>query len=48
MVDELSVERGANAQYQLANGFTPEQRFESMLFEAADFHSKIKFMQVRL
>ena len=44
--DQLSVERGTNAQFQLANGFTPEQRFENMHFEAADFHAEMKFMQV--
>ena len=44
--DQLSVERGTNAKFQLANGFTPEQRFENMHLEAADFHSEMKFMQV--
>lgn len=44
--DQLSVERGTNAQFQLTNGFTPEQRFENMHFETADFHAEMKFMQV--
>jgi hypothetical protein len=37
--DQLSVERGTNAQFQLSNGFTPEQRFENLHFETADFHA---------
>jgi predicted XRE-type DNA-binding protein len=32
----------------LANGFTPQERFENMHFEIADFHSEMKFMQVRV
>ncbi len=45
--DQLSVERGTNAQFQLSNGFTPEQRFENLHFETADFHAEMKFMQVK-
>ena len=45
--DQLSVERGTNAQFQLSNGFTPEQRFENLHFETADFHAGMKFMQVK-
>lgn len=44
--DQVSIERGANAQYNLANGFTPLERFENIHFEIADFHSEMKFMQV--
>lgn len=44
--DQLSVERGANAQFHLANGFKPQERFANMHFEIADFHSEMKFMQV--
>jgi hypothetical protein len=46
--DQHSVERGTNAQFHLANGFTPQERFENMHFEIADFHSEMKFMQVRV
>ena len=46
--DQLSVERGTNAQFHLANGFTPQERLENMHFEIADFHSEMKFMQVRV
>lgn len=44
--DQLSVERGANAQFHMANGFAPQERFDNMHFETADFHSEMKFMQV--
>ncbi len=44
--DQLSVERGANAQFNLANGFTPQERFDKLHFETADFHAEMKFMQV--
>ena len=44
--DQLSVERGTNALFQMANGFTPQERFDKMHFEIADFHSEMKFMQV--
>ena len=46
MADQLSVERGVNCKFQSANGFTPEERFEGMHFEIADFHTEMKFMQV--
>ena len=45
--DQLTVERGVNAKFNVANGFTPEERFENMHFEVADFHSEMKFLQVR-
>ena len=44
--DQLSVERGANAIFQTANGFIPEDRFDKIHFEIADFHSEMKFLQV--
>ncbi|XP_028390741.1 uncharacterized protein LOC114515642 [Dendronephthya gigantea] len=44
--DQLSVERGANAQFNLVNGFTPQERFDDIHFEIADFHSEMKFMQL--
>lgn len=46
--DQLSVERAVNAQFQVANGCTPTQRFENMNFEIADFHTEMKFMQVHV
>lgn len=46
--DQLSVERGTKAQFHMANGFTPQERFENLHFEIADFHSEMKFMQVCL
>ena len=46
--DQLSVERGTNAQFHLANGFTTQERFEKMHFEIANFHSEMKFMQGRV
>ena len=46
--DQLSVERGPNAQFDMANGLTPQERFENLHFEIADFHSEMKFMQVYL
>lgn len=47
MADQLSVERGINCQFQQMNGFTPEERFEEMHFEIADFHTEMKFLQVQ-
>ena len=44
--DQLSVERAVNAVMQVSNAFTPEDRFDGMHFEIADFHTSIKFMQV--
>ena len=44
--DQLSVERAVNVVIQVSNAFTPEDRFDSMHFEIADFHTSIKFMQV--
>eukprot|EP00794_Sanderia_malayensis_P014507 gene14507-16016_t len=43
--DQLSVERGGNAKFNFANGFTPQERFDNMHFEIADFHAEMKFLQ---
>ena len=45
--DQLSVERAINGQFQSANGHTPEDRFDGLHFEIADFHTEMKFMQVQ-
>ncbi len=44
--DQLSVERANNALIQLSNGFTPEERFDGIHLEIADFHTAIKFLHV--
>ena len=45
--DQLSVERGVNSLMQIANGLTPEDRKDGIHFKIADFHSQMKFLQVR-
>ena len=45
--DQLSVERGINSLMQIANGLTEDDRKEGLHFEIADFHSQMKFLQVR-
>ena len=44
--DQLSVERGVNALFELANGFTPEERLEGLHLEVADWHAGNKFLKV--
>jgi hypothetical protein len=44
--DQLSVERGVNFLLQVANGISPEERMEGIHLEIADFHTKMKFLQV--
>ncbi|XP_078363701.1 uncharacterized protein LOC144647887 [Oculina patagonica] len=46
VADQLSVERGVNALFELANGFTPEERLEGIHLEIADWHSGNKFLKV--
>ena len=46
--DQLSVERGVNFLLQVSNGLTPEERVEGVHLEIADFHTKMKFLQVNL
>ena len=46
--DQLTIERAINAAFLCANGFEPEERFEGLHYEVADFHADIKIMQVRL
>ena len=46
--DQLSVERGINQLLQVANGLTPEERKEGLHMEIADFHAKMKYLQVSL
>jgi len=36
VADQLSVERGVNALFELANGFTPEERLEGLHLDIAD------------
>ena len=46
MADQLSVERGVNALFELSNGFTPEERLEGLHLEIADWHAGNKFLKV--
>ena len=46
VADELSVERGVNALFELSNGFTPEERLEGLHLEIADWHAGNKFLKV--
>ena len=39
VADQLSVERGTNALFELANGFTPEERLEGLQLEIEDWHA---------
>lgn len=45
--DQLSVERGVNSLMQIANGLTADDRKDGIHFEVADFHSQMKFLQVK-
>lgn len=47
VADQLSVERGVNAFYEISNGFTPEERLEGLHLEIADWHAGNKFLKVR-
>ena len=44
--DQLTVERGVNGLFEVANGFTADERHEGLHFEVADFHGGIKFLEV--
>ena len=44
--DQLTVERGVNAIFQVANGFTAKDRHDGLHFEMADFHGGMKFLEV--
>ena len=46
VADQLSVERGMNALFELSNGFTPEERLEGLHLEIADWHAGNKFFKV--
>jgi len=46
VADQLSVERCVNALFELANGFTPEERLEGLLLETADRLAGNKFLKV--
>ena len=48
VADQLSVERGVNALFELANGFTPEEKLEGLHLEIADWHAGNKFLKVRI
>jgi len=47
VADQLSVERGVNALFEISNGFTPEERLEGLHLEIADWHAGNKFLKVR-
>ena len=44
--DQLTVERGVNAIFEVANGFTAKDRHDGIHFEMADFHGGMKFLEV--
>ncbi len=46
--DQLTVERGVNGLFEVANGFTAEERHEGLHFEIADFHGGMKFLEVSI
>ena len=46
MADQLSVERGVNAPFELANGFTLQEHLEGLHLEIADWHAGNKFLKV--
>ena len=46
VADQLSVERGVNALFELSNGFTPEEQLEGLNLEIADWHAGNKFLKV--
>lgn len=46
VADQLSVERGVNCLLQVANGLTAKERMDGIHLEVADFHTKMKFLQV--
>ncbi len=48
VADQLSVERGVNALFEVSNGFTVEERLDGMNMEIADWHAGNKFLKVFL
>ena len=48
VADQLSVERGFNALFEVSNGFTSEERLDGMNIEIADWHAGNKFLKVCL
>ena len=46
VADQLSVECGVNCLLQVANGLTAKERMDGIHLEVADFHTKMKFLQV--
>lgn len=48
VADQLSVERAVNALFELANGFTPEERLEGLHLEIADWHARNKFEGMKI
>ena len=42
----LTAQRGVNALFELANGFTPDERLEGLHLEIADWHAGNKFLKV--
>ena len=45
--DQLTVQRGVNALFEVANGFTANERHDGIHFEMADFHGGMKFLEVK-
>ena len=46
VADQLRVEWGVNALFELANGFTQEEGLEGPHLEIADWHAGNKFLKV--
>lgn len=44
--DQLTVERGVEAQFSVSNAYTPGRRLEGIYFQLADWHHENKFLDV--
>ena len=48
VVDQLTVERGVEAQIRVSNAYTPGRKLEGIYFQLADWHHEKKFLDVSL
>lgn len=46
--DQLSVERAVNLISSVANGYTPEDRFEGINLQLGDWHAGLKLLTVSM
>lgn len=46
--DQLSVERAVNLISSVANGYTPEDRFEGINLQLGDWHAGVKLLSVSM